>query len=230
MIIYLHIGTHKTGSTSVQQFLAEHRSKLAQYGIEFYRGAIIDANHIELYLSALDKNKDFLALASLNVGSLSELRDKTLQEVGGFLNRTNASHVIFSSEGLSLLRTPEELAELKNILGGSKYFVKVVCFLRDKSDFLKAYEKQIRKVPGRVPSTDPSSSLYVESDSWLADFDSLLASYARAFGEENIITIDYDRVTKETGDILPEVLGKLGVVPNLIPKAGTYKEAIERLG
>tara|TARA_R110002049_G_scaffold23781_3_gene84437 strand:+ start:43134 stop:43880 length:747 start_codon:yes stop_codon:yes gene_type:complete len=225
MIVYLHIGIHKTGSTSVQDFLSEKRTDLAQSGIAFYQGSIIDSNHIELYLSALDDNRDSLALLSLDIGPLDALRRRTKQEVADFLAQTTADQVIFSSEGLSLLRSPSEMTKLYEMLDASNHTVKVVCVLRDKTEYLQAYKGQILKVPGRKLSKDPGSSLYAEPDSWLADFDSLVDAYGRAFGRENVETIDFDSIMAKSSDILPEVLRKLNVSPSLIPAAGVQKRS-----
>lgn len=221
--IHLHIGTHKTGSTTVQSFLARNRDPLAKNGMAFYRGAIIDSNHIEIYLSALDENRDSLALQSLEIGPLSELKSRTDDDISRFLEETSATEVIISSEGLSLLRSQSEMANLFKLLRGNDTIVRVICVLRDKQAFLSAYRKQIVKVLGRHPSKDPTSSLYNEEDSWLADFDTLLKVYSETFGAENMRVIDYDHEVMKNGDVLPLVLRSLNVNPALIPQPGSQE-------
>jgi hypothetical protein len=223
--IYLHIGTHKTGSTSVQEFLNNNRDSLRERGIEFYKGSIIESNHIELYLSAIDETKDSLARRSLKIGSLSELRTRTKREIGDFLDRSSARSVIFSTEGLSLLRSQDELNLLHDILNAGVNEVGVICVLRKKEEFLSAYRKQILKAPGRRPSDNPKSCLYVEKDSWLTDYESLLEGYGGLFGRKNLHVIDYDAELVAHGDVLPAILKEMGIPNDLIPVPGSVKRS-----
>lgn len=54
--IYLHIGTHKTGTTSIQNYLQDNIELLPASGIDFYQGFYIDNNHVEINLAALKMN------------------------------------------------------------------------------------------------------------------------------------------------------------------------------
>lgn len=47
-MIYLHIGIHKTGSTSLQDFLQKRAADLVGCGLHMFTGAIFSSNHIEL--------------------------------------------------------------------------------------------------------------------------------------------------------------------------------------
>lgn len=124
---------------------------------------------------------------------------------------------IFTSEGLSLLRSPAELERLHALLGAGRHPVKIVCVLRRPADYLTAYRRQILKLPGRKPSADPASALYVEPDSWLADFPALLKAYGDRFGHESVTVVDYDAEMKRVGDVLPASLQALGLPEALIP-------------
>ena len=44
--LYLHIGTYKTGSTSIQQFSSDHSEYFRRQGIAFYRGQFDACNHV----------------------------------------------------------------------------------------------------------------------------------------------------------------------------------------
>ena len=59
--IFLHIGTHKTGSTSIQNYLFEHEEQLRLDGIALYRGVYKKHNHIELYLGSMRYDRDSIA-------------------------------------------------------------------------------------------------------------------------------------------------------------------------
>ena len=54
----VHIGTHKTGSTSLQRWLFQNKDLLKSKGYQLYEGAYILDNHIELYLAAMRYERD----------------------------------------------------------------------------------------------------------------------------------------------------------------------------
>lgn len=81
MTIYLHIGSHKTGTTSIQKLLSRHRDTLAAQGIWYPRDSelldgahdsgahlniarSLDNNHRRKFYSASDLAKIFEALTS----------------------------------------------------------------------------------------------------------------------------------------------------------------------
>lgn len=235
--IYLHIGTHRTGSTSLQAYLGQHRQQLAAQGIEYYRGALLADNHIELYLSAIDPDKDTFATSRMAISPGEDFTRRTRAAVHAFLATSRARTVIFSTEGLSLLRKPEELARLGTLFDPATFQVTIVLVLRERASYLASYRRQILKVPGRAVSSNPNSALYVESDSWLADYDSLISAYANLYAAENIRIVDYDEQVARSGDVLPAVLAALSVPAHLIPPPGvtarenrsSWKASVKRL-
>lgn len=223
--IFIHIGTHKTGSTSLQDYLSSNRLSLISNGICYYSGDLLLDNHIELYLSCIDREKDSLAQRTIDMVPLDILFDKTRAKVSEFLTDCQAETIIFSTEGLSLLRTDMEMSRLAQIFDPSANNINIICVLRNKADYLSAYRKQILKVPRRKPSDDPRSALYVEPDSWLIDYDKLLEAYRIAFGTQSVHVIDYDIEVTKCGDVLPASLRALSIPESLLPKPGYAKRS-----
>ena len=59
---FLHIGNHKTGTTSIQNFLFDNRLKIIKEYKIFYPSAGIyfkDKNHLKLYHDITSKKKKF---------------------------------------------------------------------------------------------------------------------------------------------------------------------------
>ena len=77
------------------------------------------------------------------------------------------------------------------------------------------------KVPGRRPSNNPQSALYIKDDSWLADFDSLRKAYAEQFGTGALNIINYDAELAQSGDVLPALLRAVGLPERFIPPPGS---------
>ncbi|HEY9768111.1 MAG TPA: hypothetical protein V6C71_06320 [Coleofasciculaceae cyanobacterium] len=125
---YIHIGTHKTGSTSIQFFLFKNRKKLIDRGF--------------LYpLSRIPRKKLFgqhhLAAAFLEKLKLNTYNphaggwEQVIIEANSFQER----NLIISSENFCLPRFDlEQIYKLKEYL--SQYAVKIVIYLRKQDDYL----------------------------------------------------------------------------------------------
>jgi len=209
-VIFIHIGTHKTGTKSLQRWLADERGRLALSGIWFYEGHHSNPNnHAELGLAALREDRDSFARMAHPAKAGFAYAKLVQQQVQHYLALHDSCHFIFSNEDLSYLRHSDEVSVLKNIFGQRE--IKIVVCLRNKQDFLRSYTSQISKVPERTPSNDRNSCLYVESDSWLLDYDALVSAYSSVFGRQNIFIVDYDEAVRKEGTVLHSMLAALGI-------------------
>ncbi|WMS43741.1 hypothetical protein RDV64_04900 [Acuticoccus sp. MNP-M23] len=199
--IHIHIGTHKTGSTSLQSILGSSRIELRRQGKDYYFGSINENNHIELYLVTLRKRVETFGRLSANPRH-NVTYGVVKADVQQFINESSCDRLIFSCEGLSLLRTPSEVRALK-LLFGDQHKFKILLALRNKIDFLASYRAQILKKPGRMPSSDPDSALYVESDTWLLKYEELEKVYRDEFGDVEVV--NYSR------SVVRELLIAMGV-------------------
>ena len=208
----LHVGTHKTGSKSLQRFMLDHAGDISRKGVAVYRGEFRDANHIELHLAAMrDERDSFARLVRTDLTIDAGFRRHVADRVQAFIRSRCEERLVFTAEGLCWLRHDDEIDRLQTILGVGNGEAKVVLYLRNKVDFLRSYTAQIHKVPGRQPSNDRSSTLYVEPDSWLVDYDALVATYQRGFGAGNVVVIDYDQEMRTVGNVIPSFLKVLGL-------------------
>lgn len=201
----IHIGLPKTGSTSLQAFLDDHRLGLRDQGIDFFKSKEFrsKSNHIQLYLSCLRPGVEtFSTLKYPNIDQ-SDLRHRTSEAIRDFFSDSKCNRLLFSTEGLSFLRTSEECIALKELFPPDTAF-EIILVLRDKADWLKSYTGQIHKDARREPSSDPRSALYVEGDTWLTHFEDIISAYEAVFGA--VRTIDYDKNL-----ILPKVLEAMGI-------------------
>jgi hypothetical protein len=210
--LIVHVGTHKTGSTSLQRFLLDHVVGLSRKGIAVYRGEFREGNHIELHLAAMRCERDSFAKLGVcgHVVCDAEYTRQVAERVRDFVGSCDELRVVFTSEDLCWLRHDDEIDRLRTILDVGHHEAKVVLYLRNEEDFLRSYRAQIHKVPGRQPSNDPASTLYVEPDTWLVDYDSLVSAYQRGFGADNVVVIDYDDQMRKVGNVIPSFLSVLG--------------------
>lgn len=218
--IVLHVGTHKTGSTSLQHFLHDHRDGLlAASGIAYPPGLVIPSSHAELPLVAI--RPDLMWPARLR---FPETRDPRWLAVAATRIRAHldsAPHpvTVLSHEDLSYLRFDEEAATLRSALGARP--VHVVVFLRDPAAFLFSYRAQLAAT-GFPPSDDPSSFAYAAPGSWLADFDALTDAYRRGFGADSVTVLDYDAALEVDGSAIPAFTDLLGIDRSSLPPLDRY--------
>jgi hypothetical protein len=141
------------------------------------------------------------------------------QRVQSFLAEEEQDKVIFTSEGLSLLRHEDELERLGEIIGSDSSSVTVILMLRNRDDYLDSYREQLLRKKNRKPSADYWSALYVEDNTWLNDYDALISAYQRKFGDNAVHVIDYDEEVKVRGNIIPAFLEAIGLDSCVVDKS-----------
>ena len=203
----LHIGLHKTGSTSIQHFLRANRGRLKSLGIDFYGGCHIDENHVELRAATMRPGRSSTFRLTSGIACDEAYAATTAARIRSFVSASSARAVLFSSEGLSLLRYEDEVRRLASMLAPE---VQLIVYVRDKADYLRSHAGQLRKL-GIPFSDDPDSHAYFGPDTWLADYEQRLAPYRRTFGSKNLTVIDYDEALRNDGSVIPSFLSAIGV-------------------
>ena len=172
---YIHIGTHKTGSTSIQYFLFKNRNKLSEQGF--------------LYPLSGIPNKNLFGQHHLAVAFLEHLQLNTYNpNAGGWeevISEANAvpdKNIIISSENFCLPRFDlEQIYKIKDYL--SQYRVKIVIYLRRQDKYLIS---KYRQFIGANKYSD-SFERFISDQKWLIDYYQILKPWQQVFGTKNII-------------------------------------------
>jgi hypothetical protein len=202
--IVLHIGTHRTGTTAIQQFLRDHPDDLATADVHFPIGTMLESNHVELPLLARrPERRSPLALTiAANAAWRQQLQDWIDTAVG-----SPTGTVVFSCENLSLLRYDDEIERLREMLGGDRR-IEVVVFTREPGAFLASMARSMWVLQTR-PSPDPDSDVYLEPDSWLVDYESRISLWERH--ADVVHALDYDTEVSAAGSVIPAIARLLGL-------------------
>lgn len=174
----IHIGQHKTGTTSIQKFLQDNRSTLIEdcLYVPFSIAGYKHPSHFILNVYALEKDRyssmkeDILAnkgeqyLCGLEI----ELK-KDIEKIYKDALHNKCDKVLWSNEGLYLLNSVTEYKRLIGLFSEYSTEIEVVCCFRDAKSYRESYIKQLskQKIP---PSNNPDSYRYLEPDSWLFDY------------------------------------------------------------
>lgn len=192
--IILHIGLHKTGTTSFQAVMHDWRDLFITYGVDPY-----STKRCRKYGRA--KHGD-IAFCCMRSGVLdnekSEIlfnynKDKKYEEIGkeirSYIKNSKCDKLLFSAEAISLLRTSDEFLKLRELFGSNVTFHIIVC-LREKGDWLKSYQAQHLK-EGIDISPFKGSAFYTKNDSWLLDHDGLVVELNKQF--EKVTVLNYEK-------------------------------------
>ncbi|HET7881554.1 MAG TPA: hypothetical protein VFL55_11760 [Acetobacteraceae bacterium] len=203
--IFLHIGTHRTGTTSLQAYLGRRRTLLNASDFAFYRGGFMPNNHIELHAAALRAERDTPFRHYARIADIERLRRRTEQRIGAFLERVPQQNLIFSAEGLTYLRHDDEVAYLATLLSPAQ--TTVIVYLRNRTEFLRSYKRQMLLM--HLPlSAEKDHYAYCEPDSWLVDYDALIAAYTRHYSD--IRVLNYDEISARDRSIIPSFAKEIG--------------------
>jgi hypothetical protein len=218
--VLVHVGTHRTGTTSLQIFLHDHNgSLLADAGAFVPPGLVMPSLHAELPLLSLREELAWPARIRFpetrTPSWLAAAEDHVRDQVRSSTHRL----LVYSHEDLSYLRHDDEATRLRDLFAGLP--VKIVVFLRDKHAFLASYRAQLEAM-GFTPADDPASFAYVGPDSWLLDYGALVDAYQRTFGAAAVEVLDYDRIVERDGSVIPAFTDLLGIARRSLPPLDRY--------
>ncbi|CEN56199.1 hypothetical protein [Candidatus Methylopumilus turicensis] len=141
--LYLHFGTHKTGSTSIQNFLYGCREELQKIGFYyptegsyFYSG---ESSQSLFAHSLIDARPKYI---SKNV---SWDKASCISDLKRDLENSKSPNTIISSEHFSSIKTQDSLVEIKDIF--TNYFenIKIIIYLRRQDHFFESrYNQQVK--------------------------------------------------------------------------------------
>ena len=195
--LFIHIGSHKTGTGAIQKFLFRNREALREKGF-LYPDPGHKASHHAMA-------SEFRPLKRRrNKGE--ELKTLSyIQEI-----RThNLDTSILSSEGLVLRGT--DVKKLRDIIPGD-LDVKIVIYLRRQDERLESGYNQIVKGPRRYPKKFLDSGS-IPNQKYILDYYKILTPWRDEFGLENIIVRVYEKEQFPRG-IIVDFCGVIGLEPD----------------
>jgi len=213
--LYLHIGTEKTGTTSIQEFLRINRTALNAIG-SYVPLSLGPSNHQWLPFSfSQDLTVDsFFRMHDIKTEEqrLKAQADKKLELRDEILRSQFDSWIISSEHLQSCLAQKNELVELRGEL--SKYFsdIKILVYLRNPIDAaMSGWSTRIKcgvSAKALVPPSDRRVSIVCNHKRTLQD-------WADIFGKENIIAKIFHPDKLSGGDVLTDFVSSIWPTMNI---------------
>lgn len=216
----VHIGTEKTGSTSIQEYLYKNRKALKKLGYHFVQSAGTRNNRaLPAYCLDDEKYDDFLR--AQGVATLPEKRKFQKKVRKAFEKemrslRKGIHTVIISSEHFhSRTNTPEEISKVHELLSPFFSEFTIVCYLRDQIETCTSYYSTAIK-SGHGPSFANFIRNCTTNNLYYNYFE-MLSNWENVFGLDSMDVSLFAPPEFLNGDLLddftvklaPELVGKL---------------------
>ena len=202
----LHIGTEKTGSTSLQTALSVNREHLSERGI-FYSKAAGSLNSRALAAAFCQySSDDYLARLGIEGAAQHDswrnnLLDKIRDEV--LTAETGHDTFLLSSEHFSSrLVSDEQIASLKSFLLTLFTDFNVACYLRRQDRMAVSRHNEVLRsgfAEPILPNVQASESLPL-----LFDFEALLSRWSKLAGQSALKPRIYDKKALVNGDVVDD--------------------------
>ncbi len=202
--LLIHIGTEKTGTTSIQHFLNRNAAALAARGIWYptdsSRGYCDAAAHFPLAGALVDNWHDFVH------PSRAQFLPLCATDFSADARASPAATTVVSSEHFSSrVRDAARLAAFRRTLASTFDDIRIVCYLRNQAD-LALSSHATRIIFGGRAAFDPAQ---VSTDDPYFNYLAMLDLWASVFGSDALVLREYDRRTLASGDVCRDFVAKV---------------------
>jgi hypothetical protein len=194
--IYLHIGSGKTGTTSIQRMLWENRFELKRRGV-FYCTPPSETmiNHHSIVRTPMDEG-------------IWKRAEDTLSNIKKAFEISGCKTMIISTE--KLLGVPVSYMEgFKNLF--SDFDIKILVYIRNQVDLIPSYYMQRIKDYMHGPMCPIEDIFPRFTNNWGMEPRAVMDRWSAVFGKENIISRVYDRESLVDGNVCKDFSMVLGL-------------------
>lgn len=197
--LYIHIGCEKTGTTSIQNVLADNRGTLMQQGVLY--PDIGKLKFAQLLLPAalqplMNSNKP---RADYYPGNEFLDTDTVWNDFINLARNNTDKNIIISAEHFSSRVNGAGLQYMKNRLSelSALFNVRIITYLRRQDKFMESSYSTIIKAGGKIGFDSFYETHIGLQDRY--DFSLLLERWSNAFGKSAMIVRDYETEVKSKG-------------------------------
>lgn len=211
--LYIHIGTPKTGTTSIQNFCGLNREKLREQGVLYpimnYHYERKSVNRNGYFLTGTIKEN-----GTRNKEKEKEVFDSELQYIVDCFKENDT--ILLSDESIwwaTSTRRKGLWKDLKKHSEQHNYQIKVIVYLRRQDQFMMSRYNQRLKTDF-VASTQNFDEYFADMNGrfkCVMDYRDRIDNIAKSISKENVIVKRFDRNYFYNGDLNQDFLNILGV-------------------
>lgn len=179
--LYLHIGTPKTGTTAIQEYLGEHKDYLESKGFCYPELRQINA--------PLVRNAHFLAYRDFNLDLEKENWNKLAELSQRFDNIILSDEVVFYSGGQSPYFWERVVKKCKEL----HFNLKVIVYFRRQDEYMLSFYEQIIKIRKSKSFTYHDTAYIEPFFEHELDYYTYTQRIISFIGKENVIVRPYER-------------------------------------
>lgn len=212
--IILHVGTEKTGSTSIQSLFHASYETLLKAGVLFPR-SLGTPCHIHLTACALEKEPQHPIRCLLGIQSQSDFADfvrKTKLSLKEEIEKNSPTTLVISDEHINVhLSNIKSLCAFKNLCEEFGEIKAVVIYLRQQDEFrLSLFSEAVKS--GNLSHFNLLNPLPVfDSIPYRFNYLAILNNLGNIFGKDFIIPRIYDRSSFPEGNVCADFLNISGI-------------------
>ncbi len=201
--LYLHIGTNKTGSSSIQNFLIENREFLASEGYDYPTGGA--------YFYPPEASASLLAHAIHNVrpayvGNVEINLDACVSDIRRDISQSAHEKIILSSEHFSKCEKLEEIRKIYEVFSDLFEKITVIIYLRRQDAWLESSWSQMVKTGAITTSFDD----FLKGHSGWNYFE-IMKPWMTVFGKDNMVIRPFERMQFVQNDLTKDFLNIVGI-------------------
>lgn len=204
MKLHLHIGTEKTGTTTIQNFLNLNRGALSEAGILVPR-SLGETNH--RLLAGIANNDDviddlFKQENLLEIGARRRAKERWWRLFMAEVSKHDLPRAVVSSEHLqSRLRADGEVQRLHDLLSELFHEIKVVLYIRSPIETVVSLYSTAVKYGSTAADIPPPGAEYFRN---IVHHQETIQRWSKVFGQSNIIVKIFERQHFPVGSLVAD--------------------------
>ena len=212
----VHIGTEKTGTTSIQKTLDANAGRLEKAGI-VWPPVLREGHDTRMICYVLDDETDDLRKRRRKLTTpeaLERFRGQFEDRFRREIRRvSDPGTVLIVNEHLSRIRKPGEVARLRDFLARFFDSVRIVVYLRRQDRLLRSMYSQIVKVGSTRENVFPDHAdpLHRKADFTTFNYRRITDLWAGVFGREALTVRVFERKALAEGDVVKDFFQTAGI-------------------
>lgn len=230
MKLVLHIGTEKTGTTLLQNWLYANQQSLSDQGVflSYKLGRSNNRKLVSYFQNHLDDftRREGISSQAEKAAYFDGFGAQFIREIQTAA-RDHHTMVITSEHFHSRLRGPNEIRTLAEFLKAHFSDIKVLCYFREQSQM----RESLYSTGLKAATSETLEEFDADADvrTYYYNFYQIASRWADAFGQENCDFRVYDRNLFEAGDLRRDFLRSLPVSLDLEPLSFEHVPSNESL-